>query len=383
MSLYLDHNATAPLEPRVLDAMQPWLLGVHGNPASVHRPGRAAHEALEAARADVAALVGAQPAQVVFTGGGTEADNLALKGVCAGIPNGKLLVGSIEHSAVLGPADALAKLGWQVEHIPVDGEGRYDLAALKTMLAVGGVKLVSVMRANNETGVLQDVAAIAALVHGAGALLHCDAVQAAGKIPVDFKALGADLMTLSAHKMNGPRGVGALIMDRRVDLTPLVHGGGQEQGLRGGTENLAGIVGFGRAAALAKSELATRAEHPRVLRDALEAEVRKLPGARIFSSGAERLPNTLQFGIEGLDGEWLVMELDKRGIAVSSGSACHSGSGEPSHVLTAMGHEPAIAKGALRVSFGLGNTPADAQTVAKALNEIVSSRPKNVAAVGW
>lgn len=383
MSIYLDHNATAPLEPRVLAAMQPWLAGAHGNPSSVHRPGRAAHEALELARAQVAALVGAQPAQVIFTGGGTEADNLALKGICAGTPSGRLLIGGIEHSAVLGPADALAKLGWTVERIPVDGEGRYDLAGLKEMLAGGGVRLVSMMLANNETGVIQDVAAAAALAHAAGALLHCDAVQAAGKIPVHFKALGADLVTLSAHKLNGPRGVGALVRDRRVDLTPLVHGGGQEQGLRGGTENLAGIVGFGMAAALAKEELKIRSAHSRELRDALETQVRALPGVRVFSGGATRLPNTLQFGIEGLDGEWLVMELDKRGMAVSSGSACHSGSGEPSHVLTAMGFEPAIAKGALRISFGLGNTGADVQAVGKALHEIVSSRTSKVAAVGW
>jgi len=383
MSIYLDHNATAPLDPRVLDAMRPWLLGAHGNPASVHRPGRAAHEALEQARAQVAALVSAKPAEVVFTGGGTEADNLALKGVCWGKPSGRLLIGAIEHSAVMGPADALAELGWQVEQFSVDGEGRYDLTALDEALARKGVKLVSAMLANNETGVLQDVAGIAGRVHAAGALLHCDAVQAAGKIPVDFRALGADLMTLSAHKLNGPRGVGALVMDRRVDLKPLVHGGGQEQGLRSGTENLAGIVGFGKAAELARVELSQHAKHARELRDALEAEVRKLPAVRIFSGGAERLPNTLQFGIEGLDGEWLVMELDKRGIAVSSGSACHSGKGEPSHVLTAMGLDAPIAKGALRVSLGLGNTREGVQAVVKALNEIVSGRSRKVAAVGW
>jgi len=383
MSIYLDHNATSPLDPRVLEAMTPWLLGAHGNPASVHRPGRAAHLALEQARAQVAALVGAAPAEVIFTGGGTEADNLALKGVCSGKPSGRLLIGAIEHSAVLGPAGALAESGWSVEPIPVDGEGRYDLAALEGLLAKRDVKLVAAMFANNETGVVQDVAAIAAKSHEAGALLHCDAIQAAGKLAVDFRAVGADLMTLSAHKLNGPRGVGALIMDRRVDLKPLVQGGGQEQGLRGGTENLAGIVGFGKAAELAKNELGQRASHARALRDALEKEVRTLPGARIFSGGAERLPNTLQFGIEGIDGEWLVMELDKRGIAVSSGSACHSGKGEPSHVLLAMGLEPAVAKGALRVSFGQGNTAADAMAVAKALQEIVSSRGRKVAAVGW
>ena len=383
MSIYLDHNATAPLDARALEAMQPWLTGVHGNPSSVHRYGRAAHAALEAARAQVAELVGAQPAQVVFTGGGTEADNLALKGTCSGTPTGRLLVGSMEHSAVLGPAEALAKASWEVEYIRATAEGRYDLDALKQSLQRGPVRLVSVMLANNETGAIQDVRSIAALAHEAGALLHCDAAQAAGRLPVDFAALGADLMTLSAHKLNGPRGVGALIFNRRVALTPLMDGGGQEQGLRGGTENLAGIVGFGRAAELARAELSQRAAVSRALRERLEAGIKTLPGLTIFAAGAERLPNTVQFGIAGLDGEWLVMELDKRGIAVSSGSACHSGSGKPSHVLSAMGLDAATAKGALRVSFGAGNTAADVDALATALKEIVATLGKRVAAVGW
>lgn len=383
MSIYLDHNATAPLDARVLEAMHPWLTGVQGNPASVHRYGRAAHAALESARALVAALVDAQPSQVVFTGGGTEADNLALKGVCSGTPSGRVLVGSMEHSAVLGPATALAKLGWQMESIPADGEGRYDLKALKALSSAGGVRLVSAMLANNETGAIQDVQAISALAHTVGAIMHCDAVQAAGKLPVAFPGLGVDLMTLSAHKLSGPRGVGALIMNRRVSLTPLVDGGGQEQGLRGGTEDLVGIVGFGRAAELAKAELSQRSRHARVLRDRLEAGLAGLPGLRIFAVGAERLSNTTQFGVAGLDGEWLVMELDKRGIAVSSGSACHSGSGEPSHVLMAMGLDAATAKGALRVSLGAGNTEQDVDAFCAALKQIVSSLGKRMAAVGW
>ncbi len=383
MSIYLDHNATAPLDGRVLEAMQPWLTGVHGNPASVHRYGRAAQAALETARAQVAALVNAQPAQVVFTGGGTEADNLALKGVCSGTPKGRLLVGSMEHSAVLGPAEALAKQGWTVESIPAGADGRYALDAFKKLLQRGPVRLVSAMLANNETGAIQDVKTMAALAHEAGALLHCDAVQAAGRLPVDFTALGADLMTLSAHKLNGPRGVGALIFNRRVALTPLVDGGGQEQGLRGGTENLAGIVGFGRAAELARTELTQRAAAARALRDRLEAGITTLPGLTLFAAAVERLPNTLQFGLAGLDGEWLVMELDKRDIAVSSGSACHSGSGKPSHVLTAMGLDAATAKGALRVSFGAGNSAADVDALCAALKEIVATLGKRVAAVGW
>lgn len=383
MSIYLDHNATAPLDTRVFAAMEPWLRGVHGNPASVHRYGRAAHAALEAARVQVAALVHAQPAQVVFTGGGTEADNLALKGVCNGAPSGRLLVGAMEHAAVLGPASALARLGWQVEYVPARLDGSYDLDALERMLKPGAVRLVSLMLANNETGAVQDAARAADLAHGAGALLHCDAVQAAGKLAIDLGALGADLMTLSAHKLNGPSGVGALIMNRSVKLTPLVDGGGQEQGLRGGTEDLAGIVGFGRAAELAQAELIERTTHTRQLRDSLEAGLAELPGLKVFAAESKRLSNTTQLSLPGLDGEWLVMELDKRGIAVSSGSACHSGSGEPSHVLMAMGHDAATAKGALRVSFGAGNTEADANAVVAALKEIVATLGKRVAAVGW
>ena len=383
MDIYLDHNATTPLDERVLEAMRPWLMGARGNPSSVHRPGRAAHAALETARTQVAALVNAEPTQVIFTAGGTEADNLALKGVCADTPSGRLLVGSIEHAAVQGPAEALAKQGWSVGTLPVDGEGRYHAEALKHLTTKQDVHLVTAMLANNETGVLQDVKALADIAHAAGALMHTDAVQAAGKIPVDFKALSVDLMTLSAHKINGPRGVGALLRDRRVDLVPLVHGGGQEEDLRAGTENLAGIVGFGAAAELAQKELGARARHARSLRDRLEAGLAGIAGLRVFSAAAERLPNTSQFAIPALAGEWLVMELDRRGIAVSSGSACHSGSDPPSHVLLALGVEPMLAKGALRVSFGLGNTEADVDACLAALKDIVAGVSKNIAAVGW
>jgi cysteine desulfurase len=383
MNIYLDHNATAPLDSRALDVMQPWLIGVHGNPASVHRFGREAHAALEKARGQVAVLVHAEPAQVVFTGGGTESDNLALKGVCGDSKPGVLLVGAIEHSAVLGPAEALAKHGWKVEYVPVDGEGRYDLKALDKLLTKREVRLVSLMLANNETGVIQDIKTLAVRVHLHGALLHTDAAQAVGRLPVDFADLGADLMTLSAHKINGPRGVGALIMNRRVDLEPLVHGGGQEQGLRGGTENLAGIVGFGAAAELAGQESEARMRHARELRDRLQASVATLPGAQIFSGQAERLDNTLQFSLAGINGEWLVMELDKRSIAVSSGSACHSGSGKPSHVLTAMGIKEDTALGALRVSFGWGNSAADVEALVAALRDISNNLADKGSAVGW
>ncbi len=373
MAIYLDHNATTPLDPRVLDAMLPWMQGAHGNPSSVHRPGREARAALDRARMQVAALVNAQPTQVIFTGGGTEADNLALKGVCGGTPRGRILVSAIEHAAVLGPAEDLTRQGWQVQRLPVDADGLLDFSGLQKMLA-DDVRLVSVMLANNETGVIQDVKAVCECIRRYGVLLHTDAIQAAGKLPVDFVALGADLMSLSAHKLSGPRGVGALIVDRRVDLAPQITGGGQEHGLRGGTENLAGIIGFGKAAELAHLELDRRSRHLRGLRDQLEARLKSMPGIRIFAARAERLPNTVQIGVAGFDGEMAVMELDKRGIAVSSGSACHSGSGQPSHVLLAMGMDAVQARTAVRISFGMDNSAHDVEALLAALAAVTAKR---------
>lgn len=379
MNIYLDHNATTPLDARVLEAMLPWLQGVQGNPSSVHRFGRAAHAALETARRQVAALVNVEPSQVVFTSGGTEADNLALKGVCHGQPGSQLLVSSIEHAAVQGPADALAASGWRVMRIPVESSGHVDVNALDRLCG-NSTRLLSVMLANNETGVIEDVQALAECAHVHGALMHTDAVQAAGKMPVDFVALGVDLMTLSAHKLNGPRGIGALCVSKTLMLSPLVDGGGQEQGRRGGTENLAGIVGFGKAAELAREGLQQRIPVLRALRDRFEDGLRRLPGVQVFAQDAERLPNTVQIGVQGFDGEAVVMELDKRDIAVSSGSACHSGSGRPSHVLKAMGLDDATARSAVRVSFGTENTPADVDALLNALTAITHA---NRGAVAW
>ena len=373
MAIYLDNNATTSLDPRVLDDMLPWMQGLHGNPSSIHRPGRAARAALDTARAQVAALVNAQPAQVVFTSGGTEAGNLALKGVCHGQPHGRVLISAVEHAAVLGPAEELIRKGWQVQRIPVDTDCRLDFNALQKMLNAD-VRLVSVMLANNETGAIQDVKAVAAAARERSTLLHTDAVQAAGKMPVDFGALGVDLMSLSAHKFGGPRGVGALILDQRLDLAPQITGGGQEHGLRSGTENIAGIIGFGKAAVLAHLELVARKRHMRALRDTLEAGLQSIPGISIFAEQADRLPNTVQLGVTGFDGEFLVMELDKRGIAVSSGSACHSGSGQPSHVLLAMGVDEVLARSAVRISFGMHNTMDDVHTLLAALTTLVSKR---------
>ncbi len=368
MAVYLDFNATTPVDPRVVEAMLPHLAGPAGNPSSVHRFGRAARAALEQARAQVAALVGAQPDQVIFTSGGTEANNLAIRGVHpAGARDAPIAVSAVEHASVLAAARRRQRHGRAVRTLEVDAGGRVRIQSVRDALEAGAV-LLSVMWANNETGVLQPVAEIAALARAAGAILHTDAVQAAGKVPVDFPSSGVHLMTLSAHKIYGPQGVGALIADAAVDLAPLVEGGGQERGRRGGTENLAGIVGFGAAAELARREREARATRMRGLRDALERALAQRPGTVVFAADAERLPNTVQFAVSGIAGETLVLELDRAGVAVSSGSACHSGRAEPSHVLAAMGVARETAYGAVRVSFGAESGPADLDALLQGLD---------------
>ena len=367
MQVYLDCNATTPPDERVLQAMHDCLAAHWGNPSSLHQAGRAARADLDRAREQVAALVGVHPSQVVFTSGGTEANNLALWSFCAraGTP-GMLAVSAIEHPSLLEPARAWAGRGWRLAELPVDGEGRLDMAALDEALATGA-GLVSVMAANNETGVLQDIPAIAERVRAAGGVLHTDAVQMAGKLPLDFAALGAQMMSLSAHKIHGPKGVGALILDKALEFTPMLVGGGQERGRRAGTENVAGIVGFGVAAELAAQELEGRSAHLRRLRDYLESRLAELPGVVVFGQGAERLPNTVQLALPGIEGEALLMQLDREGIAVSSGSACSSGSREPSHVLTAMGVEETLARSAIRVSLGRHNSQADIDRLVEVL----------------
>ena len=359
MPIYLDNNATTLLDPRVLEAMLPYLSGPYGNASSLHRYGRAARDAVETARAQVAALVGAQSGELIWTSGGTESNNLAIKGVTESATPTRVLYGITDHPAVMETAESLKLRGWNVEPIVVTHDGVVDWQVFEIQLSRGPVRLMSLMRANNETGVMQDVARAATLTHASGAWLHVDAVQAAGKIPVDFSELGCDLMSLSSHKIYGPKGIGALIVRSEVELSPLHHGGAQERGLRGGTENVAAIVGFGAAAELAQRELDVRALHTRALREQLEQGLRELRGIEIFGAGAERLPNTLQFAVHGYDGEALLMQLDRKGIAVSSGSACASGKGEPSHVLIGMGITHETAKGAIRVSLGQDNVEAD------------------------
>ena len=367
---YLDHNATTPLDPRVLEAMLPFLTQRFGNASSRHEYGRQARAAVDSARQQVAAAVGAHPTEVVFCGGGSEANNLFLKGAAAMLKPGIVTVSAIEHPCVREPARQLAREGWKLREIAADGEGRVDLADYGRALAEHP-RLVSVMLANNETGVVQPIPAMAARARGVRAIFHTDAVQALGKIKVDFRALGAHALTVSAHKLNGPQGAAALVVDKRVELRPLIAGGGQERGLRSGTENVAAIAGFGRACELAVAALEQNAARTRALRESLERGLTRL-GARIFGAAAERLPNTSFFSIEGLDGETLVAQLDRQGFAVASGSACSSASPEPSHTLLAMGVAPDVARAAVRVSLGRGNSDDDVQRFLKALADVVA-----------
>lgn len=371
MTVYLDHNATTPLDQRVWAAMAPYLREYYANPSSIHAPGRMVRTALEQAREQVAALVNAHPSQVIFTSGGTEANNFALKGVMANYPGQCLAVSAIEHASLLEPARAMAEQGRGLNIIPVDELGRVTPSALTDAL-IAQPRLVSVMAANNETGVVQNIVALSEISRRAGAVFHTDAVQAAGKLPLDFPSSGAHLMSLSAHKIYGPKGVGALIVGQGVDLQPLLHGGGQERGLRGGTENVAGIVGFGMAAELAGLELAQRAAHSLQLRRHLEQRLRgELPEITVVAEQAERLANTVMMLVPGIEGETLLMQLDQAAIAVSSGSACSAASIEPSHVLAAMGLVGETGRSAIRISFGRDNTVGDVDALMNALSALL------------
>ena len=366
VTVYLDHNATTPVADAVLEAMLPYLGRQYGNPSSRHTLGREARAALDRAREQVAALVNAQPSQIVFTSGATEANNLALKGWCRDRADSILAVGATEHPSVLATAMRLRRQGAGVSLLPVDARGKIDEKALEVTLEQGA-GLVSVMLANNETGVIQDVQAITERAHAHGVLVHTDAAQAAGKIEVDFDACGVDMMSLSAHKLCGPKGAGALVVARSVDLEPLLHGGGQERGMRAGTENVAAIVGFGMAAERALQGLHETRDRMQALRDYLETGLSRLAGIEIFAADAPRLPNTVYMALPGVDGETAVMLLDQDGIAVSSGSSCSSGDTEPSHVLLAMGVDPERARCAVRISLGSDNTRADIDALLGAL----------------
>lgn len=372
MTIYLDHNATTPLHERVLEAMLPYMGARSANPSSLHQLGRLQRGAIEQARAQVASLVDARPEQVIFTSGGTEANNLVIKGLGVSNRKNRIAVSAIEHASILEPA-RFAGDRYKVDTIPVDDEGSVTAENLQQVIQ-DDTAMVSVMSANNETGVIQDIASLSALTRDQNIWFHTDASQSAGKVAISFKDSGVHAMTLSAHKLYGPMGAGALVIDKRLPLEALLHGGKHENGLRAGTENVPAIVGFGMAAELAQNELEQRSSHTRALRDALQTRLMAFDEVRIFSASRLRLPNTLQFGVHGFDGETLLMQLDRHGIAVSSGSACTSGKAEPSHVLRAM-HVPAeLATSAVRVSFGKDNTLADVDAFVNAFTQIMAMR---------
>jgi cysteine desulfurase len=375
-SIYLDNAATTPVRPEVFEAMEPFLNGnLFGNPSSAHRFGREARAAVHEARRQVAAAVGAEPNQVVFTSGGTEADNLAVVGAglaarAAGRPF-RVAVSAIEHKAVLGAAHWVDALGGDTIALPVDQSGLLDLTALDQALT-RGVALVSVMWVNNEVGVVQDLAAIAARCQAAGTPLHSDAVQALGKVPCTVPA-GCTLLTLSGHKIGAPKGVGVLIVRDRKCVHPIIHGGGQQSGIRPGTENVAGIVALGRAAELAAAEVEDFGRRIGALRDDFERRLSAaILDARVNGADAPRAPHVSNVSIPGTDSEAMLMHLDLAGIACSSGSACSTGSVDPSHVLTAMGVPWERAVAALRFSFWKRNTPQDVDYVVEQLPGIVA-----------
>ena len=383
--VYLDHNATTPMDPEVVAAMRPWQEAEWGNPSSIHSPGAAGRAAVEAARRRVARALGCTARRIVFTGGGSEADNLAIKGVmlAGGRRTGHVVTSAIEHPAVLNSCRALVGLGFELTVLPVDSTGSVRPESLTDALRDDTV-LVSVMTANNETGTIQPIAELAAIARSRGALFHTDAVQAMGKIPLDVDALGVDLLSVSAHKVHGPKGVGALYVRKGVELAPLIDGGGHEHGLRAGTENVAGVVGFGKATELAvRRMLDGSADRTRAQRDRLEAELRRLvPEARLNGRRDERLPNTLNLTLPGLRGESLVLFLDRRGVWFSSGSACKSGNPKPSAALLAMGLSEEDAHCAVRLSLGAETTDEDVDYAVQMLEVVLEETRNAVRFVG-
>ena len=372
---YFDHNATTPPAPEVVEAVARALSEDFGNASSVHHFGQRAKAVLDDARTAIGQLIGAEPAEIVFTSGGTESDNLALRGAAEALEaTGKrhIITTSIEHEAVLNTVKALAKRGWTATLLPVDATGIVAPASLAAAIT-RETAIVSVMHANNEIGTIQPIADLAAIAHEHGALMHTDAVQSAGKIPVDVRALGVDLLTLSAHKFNGPKGAGALWIRRGTRLVATMTGGKHERNRRGGTENVPGIAGMGVAARLAKGKLASDAARIAALRDRLEAGVlASVAGTQVNGARDARVPNTSNISFDGIEAESLLIALDLEGFAVSTGSACSSGTLEPSHVLRAMNLPSHRTQNSIRFSLGAGNTEEQVDSLLAKLPGVVA-----------
>ncbi|MCI0559978.1 MAG: cysteine desulfurase [Nitrososphaera sp.] len=374
--IYLDSAASTPVADEVIEEMMPYLKNQYGNPSSIHRFGRETARAIQLARRRVAEMIGASPPEITFTSGGTEADNLALKGAAMQAKNSgrgsRIITSSIEHDAVLEPCRDLEQMGFKITYLPVTDEGMIRPSDLRDSIS-SDVALVSVMFANNEIGTVQPVEELATIAHEAGSLFHTDAVQAAGKLPINVKSQGVDLMSMSSHKINGPKGVGALYVRTGIKLMPILHGGGQELSLRSGTENVPGIVGFGRACLLAAQRMRQYGVHVSELRDYLvEKVLHDIPHSRLNGSRIHRLANNAHFTFFGVNGEDLIIKLDENGVAASTGSACSVKKQKQSHVLKAMGFSYEEITGSLRLSLGMHNSREDVDAAVRALASVVS-----------
>ena len=371
--VYADNAATTPVSEAVFRAMEPWLRGGYGNPSSIYSIGREAHEAVEHARAQVAAVIGASPSEIVFTGCGSEADNFAVKGIAsAQRKRGRHIISTkIEHHAMLHTFDYLKKLGFEITLLDVDSDGLVSPADVEAAIRPDTI-LISVMAANNEIGTIEPLAEIGAVAAAHKIPFHTDAVQAYGHIPLDVREMNLSLLSLSVHKLYGPKGIGALYIKNGVRIDTFLHGGGQERGRRGGTENVAGIVGLGVAAEAAAASMAEESARIAAMRDRLIAELLKIPYSRLNGHPTRRLPGNASFCFEAIEGESLVLTLDMLGVAASSGSACSSGSLDPSHVLMAIGLPHEVAHGSLRLSLGAENTEEDVDRIVDAVRASVS-----------
>lgn len=369
--IYLDHSATTPVDPRVFEAMRPFLTEQFGNPSSVYRAGQDVRKAVEDAREKIAGLLGAKPREIVFTSGGTESDNTSIKGVALNRGRGHIVTSRIEHPAVLKVVGWLEKRGFEATYLPVGSDGLVDPDEVRKSIRDDTI-VISVMHANNEVGTIQPIEEIAAIARERGVPFHSDAVQTFGKMPIDVERMGIDLLSLSAHKIYGPKGTGVLYVRKGTKLDPCVHGGHQEWGKRGGTENVAGIVGLGKAAEIAIAEMASDEERIRRLRDRLETGLsEKISDVLLNGHREKRLYSLMNMCVKFVEGEAMLLRLDYEGMAASSGSACTSGSLEPSHVLLAMGLPAEIAHGSLRFSLGKANTEQDVDRVIEVLPPIV------------
>jgi cysteine desulfurase len=370
--IYLDHSATTPIRPEVLEAMHPYFTDIFGNASSIHAFGQKAKKALEEARESVARLIGAQPSEIVLTSGGTEADNLAIKGTAlAREASGHIITSAVEHPAVLLPCHYLERRGFEVSFLPVDHHGLLDPDDVRKAIT-DRTTLISIMHANHEVGTIEPLEEIAKFAIERDIPFHTDAIQSVGKIPIDVETVGVNLLTLSAHKLHGPKGVGALYIRRGTKILPQVLGGHQEVNLRAGTENVAGIVGLGKAAEIALHTMEAEGRRISRLRDGLWKGIRERVGpVKLNGHPTRRLPNILNVTFDGVEGESIVLNLDLKGIAVSTGSACTSGSLEPSHVLLAMGLSPTMARESVRFSLGMENTQEEIEYTTNTLEEVV------------